>query len=548
MAHQQEVGENKSTGVLDLSKTGVGKSISGLTFINTRDYANKPFMSLILCVKKARKQFAREITSTKSGISFIIDRKNKPDLNQVRLYQSIGVNVFLISNKELINHEPSRQYIQDVMDIYKGAGAILLDEAHMYRNVTKTYDVDGKRVYKTLSVRNAIKVAHTFPFRYLSTATPFDKTVAEMWVSLHILYPEKYDNYYSFENKWTYTDWYSQKTLNREGALKNLFEEIQPFTYMFELGDVVDTEYDIDITYETVIAPLPVKKLAKILNYTFGEETIVTIPERRNWDGTIFPANEQEIYLSHHFALTSELRKLSSIHGLKKEWVYENFPNPTVEEPLLIMTKYVTTAEEIASYYGVPVVKAGVEFLDSIKYGRVIVGTIDSLKQSVSLEHIKQIVLVDTDWSSITFRQIRGRILRLMSTSNVKMTVLVSDIEVDKRIQGILNGKLSGVAVWEAIGNYLKETKEGNTRNYSKHINKVDMKRGDGNVLVKYREEENLVKFKEDLVKFFDDKKVRFVQMDTYYRVQPKFNFIYFQHVDSEVDVKELDVCATLTI
>ena len=263
LAHQVQIGNSKLDNVLDHSKTGTGKSIAFLQFAKTRNYAKLPNFGLIIVVKKALNQFRDEILATQAGVPYIITRKKRPSLTQLRMLQANGVNVYLISNKELLNDEQSVDYIKSCIDIFGGRNqAVLhLDEVHIWRNTQKIWDASGKhKIYKVLTVRNTITVAQLFKFKYFATATPFDKLISEMWLSLHMLYPEEFDNYYNFKDQYTRRDWWSQQDVNRDGALGALYERIAPFTYSFELKDVTDVTYELKMDIIKVAAPKPVIK------------------------------------------------------------------------------------------------------------------------------------------------------------------------------------------------------------------------------------------------------------------------------------------------
>lgn len=514
MQHQEDIANCPLDGVYDESDTGVGKSVSGLEFMTNRHYVgNGSFFGLVICVKNAVDQFRNEVLGVEAGMPFDITRYRKPHLGLLKAYQAQGINVIMITNKELMNHAGSREYIQQVLDIYQGNGTLILDEAHKYRKSNTVENDDGTRMFKILAVRNAVEVSRMFKYHYLSSATPYDKNVAEKWVAYHILYPDLFKSYEDFKYRYTKIDYWTGKRINNPARMEELHRITAPFTFKYTLDDIRDDVPTQSITMLNIQAPKHVEKLANLIRMNVGEEFTLLVPPRLGAHGEMIAGFGQTMFIDHHFSLDMALKRLGSVHGLKKEWVYDNHPNPTKDNPLLVLCAFKETAQEIASHYGVTALIGGVKITDEIKYGRVLVGTIDALKESISLEHFTRGVLLTPDWSSITLRQIFGRMRRLTSMFDMHLTILVSSIAIDPRIWSVVDGKLKDVALYDAMARRKEEIDDEDTIEFRKTmlenrktnaVNKVMSKIGIGDVLVKYDCERSLRIFKKALRIAFD--------------------------------------------
>ena len=511
--YQERVARNKNKGILDLSDTGIGKTISAINYANTREPGVPQFGMLFVSRKQVIKQVEKEVLSLGKAFPIAITRHDKPDIKLIKIWLEQGISVFFISNRHILAHEPTRAYLEKVTKIYKNT-FMFVDEAHHYRNLDMV-KLDNKWVFKTQSVRYMLEVSKFFEYKYAATRTPYDKSIVEMWPVLHMLYPAKFRSLSSFKDEYLTKDYYTNKWVDKTNAHSDLVERIKHFTYWIKMKDARKAVYGADsptdlltTTFVAVEAPQPVKTLVEQMLLAEKKEVTLRIPPRLDGLGNVRPGFTHDFYFPHRFSVWSAISQLTAAHGLKKEWVYEKYPEPTKENSLLVLCRYRTTAIEMAQHYGVTPLLGGVEFTDEIKNNPVIIGTLGYLSESLSLEQVNNLVVVTMNFSSIDYTQILGRINRITSTKPINAYILVSDTMMDDFTQSIVNVKLVGQSRFAKVVDGIAEKRK--ERDVKKHetviFNRIQkavsaFTEKQQTVFVQYTSTENLNIFKNALEK-----------------------------------------------
>lgn len=436
MPHQELIASTPLPAILEGSETGAGKSISAITFAVNKG----SLFNVVLCVKAARTQFRDEITSQQAGITHIIDRKahNRPTFGYLKAMAKRKMPIWIISNPAILLHDDSMNYLKFAANLM-GDSTLILDESHQYKN------------YGAKRTKMALHHSQSFKYRALLSATPYERLITDLYPQLSILYPERYPMTYSamsnFEYNYTTYDYWNGKRKNRDDAHELIQDEIKDFYFNFKKHDLRDDMPDKHMHIIEVEAPSNVEVLANKIRTYQGFPHIEELPDGR----------KVEFLVPNQLSLVAHLKKLASVWGQKKEWLYENVTDATVDNPVFIACEYKDTAREIAKHYGVRPIIGSMDITDKDKYAAVVVGTVAKMKQSISLEHISRMYVISPNYGSITFRQLTERIFRINSKKDVHVHYLISSIDIDPDIYAICQEKLDDVAIWAKISDQMNE-------------------------------------------------------------------------------------------
>jgi len=288
---------------------------------------------------------------------------------------------------------------------------IIVDEAHRFKN---------RNAQRTVALKS-IKCNR----KWALTATPYGKNPADMWSILHWLYPGTYTSYWKFFDK--YVDAYRRYGENyhiiRGGKnLDGLAREIATFTLArtkddagIKLPQFIDT--DTNVRFER------------------KQDNLYTeiLRDRYAYIG------QQEIVIENALSLLVRLHQTSLDPGMFVEW--EEHPgkvNWLVEwiedhqdEPVIVACRYRRFITRYLKALNWSTVVGGLtdmqledelhKFADS---GRM-VGTIDTISESLNLQKASTIIVPDGTWSAETEYQLSQRIHRIGQTRTCNLIHLV---------------------------------------------------------------------------------------------------------------------------
>lgn len=298
---------------------------------------------------------------------------------------------------------------------------IVCDEAHRIKTRTTQKRLietkkHGKRIHTTKAIKNLKS------YRKLAlTGTPFDKNPAEIWSILNWLAPNDFTSYWDFVEK------YVGFSLDFFGHKKNYFiKDPKVFTDMLR-------PYMLRRTKKMVMPELPPMQVTRVpieLGQTQRKayETIKHVVDMEvNFDELSEP-----MFIQH--ALTKLVRLLQcasdpagiglAAASAKLDWLIDwCADNP--HEPVLIFSRYRTTAERAAAVLGADVlIMGGSELKRPLVSAQRIVATIGAAAVGFDLGHLTTAIFIDCDFSSILMQQSMERIDRGGNTEPKQVIIL----------------------------------------------------------------------------------------------------------------------------
>lgn len=398
---------------------GLGKTLIALEVI--RRTARGPV--LIVCNKNARRQWVDEILRQKEGglpVKYldVAGDGGRFDWEALKPWVSPRrPGVYLIIHWEGVrrNYKALQKAYWDV---------VVADEAHKIRN-------------RTTLTAHALKSLHAGR-RLALTATPDEKSVADMWSILHWLQVPKLPGYWTWFDKYVDYDIIyptggkAVKGNKRDPVLlAELQKFLDPWVHGWSKAQVAPDLPPLQISYIPVdLSPDHRKLYEQLLK---GE---LTLPER-----------DEPVFLPNHLAKLTRALQLIVAPALlgfacpsaKLEWL-DDYLTDNPSECIVIGTRYRFVAQHIAKKYQAPLVVGGAgpdaarPFLDGSS--RLLVGTIAAMKESLNLQRASTMILLDREWSATTMNQIQDRIHRMNITEPKHLICLQApktyDLLVDK--------------------------------------------------------------------------------------------------------------------
>jgi SNF2 family DNA or RNA helicase len=405
--------------VLIADECGLGKTFQGVRAIDlfqeTLQDKQRQLPVLIVCRKKARQQWADEINEETNRVAIILDRVLATPIKQP---------LWIITHYESITRD---------VDKWQKAGpyaAIILDEAHVIKG-----GMSGRKTTQITTAMNKLRALRKIAL----TGTPIDRSAAEAWSILHWLYPERYKSYWRFFDQYANYQvvWIGKGRQIRKPAAGTR----DPVGFACELS-----EFTFQRTKAQVLPQLPPKIEKTIMLDLDGyqgeiyeaidqcDDIECILPTR-----TLFIPNQlakitllQQITSHPEIVMSSYdvLSDLDRIRSTKLDWLIDYLnDNPTV--PMVIFTRFKLTQHYIES------------IVKSLGRTDILVGTIDSIGESLNLQWASVAIFYDLHWSSIKMRQAIDRIHRMDITESKYIIYLIAANTIDELMMQAINAKWS---------------------------------------------------------------------------------------------------------
>jgi hypothetical protein len=323
-------------------------------------------------------------------------------------------------------------------------GAVIVDEAHRMK------DRNTKQgAFLTFTLRAGI-------WTFL-TATPMEKSPADMWPLLHRCNPERYKSYWSFVARWVKTkDIYVGPEQRKVTLLlgctdpQGFAREIAPY-YLRRTKAVVAPWVPAVLS---LTIPLNLNGMAK--KYAeFEKETLVDTPA-------------EELYQPTKLAKLVRLQQYISWPGIfgfqdvspKAEWLLD-YVNDHPDDPILVYFRFREPALELAKKLpkAMAVVGGNTEWRGWASNINIVLATYGTLNDSVNLDKtndgraVSTVVYYDYHWSHIVNEQAVNRVHRVTTALPVTHYTLHMTGSIDDDIAEALIRKAADNGV---VSNFLR--------------------------------------------------------------------------------------------
>lgn len=391
---------------------GLGKTLMSIQALIECGYAQGT--NLVICRKSAKLQWKREIEDQVPNATVELTNHLPWNFGKHRAWYITHYDE--LTPKSILY--PVGRHIWD---------GIIIDEAHKLRthNIARTKNI--------INITGARKIA--------LSATPIEHNGSELWGVLRWLDHDHFPAYWT----WTY----------------KYFEVKQGFWGGFEIGDPISTE-----AYRKEVAPYMIRRSKVEVAPDLPQRVDIEVPVQMDSDqfnvytvvqeqrDVIVKIQDQELLITNALTLFTRLHQISTDPALlnikapsaKTLWVQE-FVEDHPDMRLLIFTRYrgmVEILREKLKRYGVFVVMQGTNEAERFQKGegRLLVGTIDSMSESLSLEMADAAIFVDQHWSTTQMQQAVDRIHRMNIISKKFIYYLIGS-DADQYVMDVVNGKLT---------------------------------------------------------------------------------------------------------
>jgi SNF2 family DNA or RNA helicase len=389
--------------------TGAGKTLSSIEAARQQWYDQGPVLPapiLVFCVKTAKLQWLASIISQHPGDPvWLVNKGDKEVFQKLRRKK-----VWIIAHFHVMHDSKLWQYI--TRQVF---AAMIVDEAHRIKSHKAVWAI---RI-RNLKARRKIA----------ATATPQEKSAADMYNILRFLQPGKYPSYWGFVEQYCLTeDNYFSDNPNILGTDPDTFPElaaeIAPF---YRRRMKTDVRSDMPEMIEESVPVAMTVPQAKFYNFLEKSDDLVV------WD---------EEYLSDPLIVANKLALLirlwqsatfpKSVPGSKvsqsgkllwlDDWLKDN-----PDESVIIFTWFRDTAAHIARKYSqLPPYMGGHSNPLPTENDQVIVGTIGSMGESLDLPWISTAIFMNRSRSTIQMKQAKDRIYRMTITEAKRAMYLES--------------------------------------------------------------------------------------------------------------------------
>ena len=395
---------------------GLGKTVTAIETARAVTAMLKPHIPggvLVICPKRLRLQWMYMIQEQDPDVPVVIAPGGMP-------FDANKIDGWLITHFEAA--------VADIGFLKRRTWPVMIiDEAHHIktRSAKRTTELKQIRAYRKIAL----------------TATPFDKSPAELWSIYHWLYPEKYTSYWKFVAEYCTVEeidpWVTKSRGIPPGVVKIVGarneEQLARETHAFH----------IRITKEQAAPELPP------LTETWVPVEM-TEPQKELYD-KIRNAKDivvDDMVIPNVLAKLTKLQRITSdpsgygVYGPGKfEWLRE-FLDDNPNEVVVIFTRFRDTAFHLAEIYECGCIVGGV--LDAPKgflrkEDRIVVGTIDAMGEGIDiLKRASTAIFIDQEWSTTKMTQAKSRIHRLGVDSPKQAIYLYCPLSVDQLIRDSL--------------------------------------------------------------------------------------------------------------
>jgi len=337
----------------------------------------------------------------------------------------------------LIVHHEALRYAVKVLQAFGIWEVIIADEAHKFRN-------------RKAQMTKCLKQIPSY-YRWALTGTPFDKQPNEFWSVMNWLNPAVFSAYWRFFEEYVELDKYTGKVKGPKNV---------------EVLATTLSPYYLRRTKEEVLPQLPPKMYRTIeLDMTKEQAAIYKkVEEETLVNLTGDPADT--FFIGNILSRIAHLRKVAldpmligvDVEGVKIQWITEWIDLYDVPFAIFVHSR------EYANSLGVCLPHVGVisgsvsqsdrdKVLADFNSGKLrgIVGTIDTMSESINLQRARVSIFMELHWSSIMMDQAENRIHRMNSPDSVEIIRLICPGTVDELILEALRKKWSDRRLVEAF-------------------------------------------------------------------------------------------------
>ena len=408
--HQQEVIElAETTNVFLADDTGTGKTISSIEAarLQWQDGSVLPAPILVFCVKSAKLQWLSVIKQQYPGDDVYLMNKGDKDKFQ-RLRRK---KVWLIAHFHVMHDDDLWKYI------YRQVfAAMVIDEAHR---------IKGHQTEWAIRIRN-LKARR----KIAATATPQEKSAADMYNILRFLTPHLFRSYWEFVSQYCLTtpNHFAPDSPNIQGTNPETFPQLAeimaPFYYRRMKSDVRD---DMPELIEEVVPVEMTSAQARFYQALEDSDDILV------WEEWML---ENPLLITNQLALLIRLWQAATFPGAvpgskvkssgKLLWV-DDWLRDNPNERVILFTWFRDTAIYLADKYSdMPPYMGGHDNPPPTPDNRVVVGTIASMGESLDLPWVDTSIFLSRSRSTIQMKQAKDRMYRMTIESGKRAIYLES--------------------------------------------------------------------------------------------------------------------------
>lgn len=425
---QRSIDFGTSSNLLLSDQMGLGKSLTAIEICKAVfGQCNAP--ALIIVPKGIRLQWEQ----------FILDQD--PDalvwiINTIDDVLALSRATGIVIDYVIIHYEGLVKFIYQLAKLQWST--IIVDEAHRIKN---------RKAQRSISIKSL--KAHR---KIALTGTPFDRNPAEIWSILNWLQPKTFTSYWQFMDEHITFD--VIRMGNREFPKNYRLKNPQSFAKML-------TPHMLRRTKRMVMPELPPLQITRVPIELSQTQRVAYEKIKHVVDMEVnFDELSEPMFIQH--ALTKLVRLLQCASdpagiGLiapsaKLDWLQEwCADNP--HEPVLIFSRYRTTAEHAAAVLGADaLIMGGMALETPLISSQRIVATIGAAAVGYDLGHITTTIFIDCEWSSILMAQAMERIDRGGNTEPKNIIFLEAQNTVDQLVTLALDQKWN---VKQLIDNFL---------------------------------------------------------------------------------------------
>lgn len=375
-----------SSGFILADECGLGKTVTTIEAVKDLGLVD-PWRVLVVCPPSLITQWQDAIADQDPNAPVLVVDKTPYDPMKITGW-------ILASYFELGRPALRALFYSHVWDV------VVLDEAHRIKNrKTKLFQ----------SIRQISKAKGI-----ALTATPMERTIADMWALLNFIAPFAFPSFWSFVERYvTKTPGYMEHwvlggpkdpeefgRILKPHMLRRTKEDVMP-----QLPEkiVIDVHVPMDPAQAKIYATIKTSDDV-IVNVATGGAAVVNM----------------ELFIPNALAYLTRLQQVSTdptllnfdIQSGKIMWLSEFLSDHP--EPVVVFTRFRHTAEWLAIAFEMDLIvggEQGTRFTNGT--ANRLVGTIDAMGEGLNLQRAKNAIFLDCHWSTIKMTQAIDRIHRM---------------------------------------------------------------------------------------------------------------------------------------
>lgn len=393
---------------------GLGKTIQAVTYIKL----NNEYPVLIITPSSLKLNWKKEI-------------KKWTEIKEEQIMVISGKNNNLPKNKKIyiINYDILSSNLEELKKIdFK---VMIYDEAHATKNPksirTKAIKEISKNIKKVIAL----------------TGTPITNKPVEIFPTLNILNPNRFNNFYQFANKFCgakYTKW--GWDYNGASNLEELNDILTKSVMIRRKKDEVLKDLP-----EKIISVLPLESNEKELQlYGVAENDIIEFLNENESKEKAEKAKQAEIIVRFN-----KLKQLS--YNVKRDsviqWIKDTLE---IKNKLVIMAWHKNTIDNLMKEFGNIAVKLdgsmsieeknnSVDQFQNNDNIKLFIGNIKSSGVGITLTSADILAFIEYAWTPADMVQAEDRIHRIGQKNSCNIYYLISENTIDEDIVGIIDNK-----------------------------------------------------------------------------------------------------------